>query len=773
MRERLIIICIMMLIFIIIYDLNFIFNFEKIYKDKFDINFIAEIISLPEEKDSYNKYIVKTIHNSSIKNSTNTKIIAYINKNIKLVPGDIVKISGEFNKGQTKRNYGGFDYRSNLKQKKIYGIVYVNTISVLDKKIDIYSIIGTIKNSIINKTNLLYKNEENGFLKSILLGESEELDDEIKEYFRKSSLSHILAISGMHISYIVLAFKFVLEKTLKRKKLENRIIVIFLMLFSIFTGLKPSCIRACFMYSFILICENIHIKNSVYTNLLLSFIILILLNPYNIFSVGMWLSFMGTIGIILFSNLFYKILKKRIRNNIENKYVLKAFLYVTNLLAISFSAQILIIPIMIYVFNTISLSFFISNIFSSLLIGLVLILGFLSIIISYIFYPISKSISYLETFLIKLLIIISKQCSQIPLSNIKVVTPNIILIIIYYLIIVLIIYYYNKKRFLFLKMFLTILKIKETRKNKNKIIIKTLIEKSHKLVIIICILLLMTNLFNFDRKLNIYFVDVGQGDCTVIKTPSGKIIIIDGGDGGNGSKYDYGKNVVLPYLLDRKINKIDYLIISHFDSDHVGGLLTIIKEFKIDKVLISKQGVSSENFEIFKNIVKEKKVIVMTVGKGDVLKIEKDLYLDILWPNSLDLIEENVLNNNSIVCKLRYKNFSILFTGDIEEIAEKRIIEEYNSNLNILNSAVLKAGHHGSKTSSTQNFIEAVNPQIVLIGVGENNKFGHPNESVIERLELLGSKIFRTDKMGEIIINVDSNGRIKIKKQIEYNFKQI
>ena len=120
-----------------------------------------------------------------------------------------------------------------------------------------------------------------------------------------------------------------------------------------------------------------------------------------------------------------------------------------------------------------------------------------------------------------------------------------------------------------------------------------------------------------------------------------------------------------------------------------------------------------------------------------------------------------------------YKNFSILFTGDIEEIAEKRIIEEYNSNLNILNSAVLKAGHHGSKTSSTQNFIEAVNPQIVLIGVGENNKFGHPNESVIERLELLGSKIFRTDKMGEIIINVDSNGRIKIKKQIKYNFKQI
>ena len=197
------------------------------------------------------------------------------------------------------------------------------------------------------------------------------------------------------------------------------------------------------------------------------------------------------------------------------------------------------------------------------------------------------------------------------------------------------------------------------------------------------------------------------------------------------------------------------------------GLFTIIEELNVDKIIISKQGKMSENFETFKNIVKNKNIKVIYVGKEDTLRIEDDLFIDVLWPNNLNLINENILNNNSIVCKLRYKYFSILFTGDIEEIAEKRIIEEYNSNLNILNSVVLKAGHHGSKTSSTQNFIEAVNPQIVLIGVGEKNKFGHPNESVIERLELLGSKTYRTDKMGEIIINVDSNGRIKVKKLIE------
>ena len=123
------------------------------------------------------------------------------------------------------------------------------------------------------------------------------------------------------------------------------------------------------------------------------------------------------------------------------------------------------------------------------------------------------------------------------------------------------------------------------------------------------------------------------------------------------------------------------------------------------------------------------------VEQGDRLKIEKDLYFDILWPSNSKLISENVLNNNSIVCKLHYKNFSCLFTGDIEEIAEKQILQEYKNNLQILNSTILKVAHHGSKTSSIQEFVDAVKPKVALIGVGKNNKFGHPNNDVIERIE--------------------------------------
>ena len=162
-----------------------------------------------------------------------------------------------------------------------------------------------------------------------------------------------------------------------------------------------------------------------------------------------------------------------------------------------------------------------------------------------------------------------------------------------------------------------------------------------------------------------------------------------------------------------------------------------MQELKVKNVVISTQPEDSENYKKFREIVKQKKINVIVVNKGDRIKIEKDVYFDILWPDKSNFINENVLNNNSIVCKMHYRNLSMLFTGDIEEIAEKSILQEYRNNQGILNSTILKVAHHGSKSSSIQEFLDVVRPKIALIGVGENNKFGHPNENVIKRLENL------------------------------------
>ena len=168
-----------------------------------------------------------------------------------------------------------------------------------------------------------------------------------------------------------------------------------------------------------------------------------------------------------------------------------------------------------------------------------------------------------------------------------------------------------------------------------------------------------------------------------------------------------------------------------------------MENLNVGKVIISKQGENSDNYQKFKSIVEKNNIKVVVVGASITglarIQIENNIYFDILWPYNEKFINENTLNNNSIVCKLHYKNFSMLFTGDIEKIAEEEILKQYAKKLQILNSTVLKTAHHGSKTSSTQEFINRVNPKIALIGVGKDNKFGHPSEDVVKQLELLRS----------------------------------
>lgn len=162
-----------------------------------------------------------------------------------------------------------------------------------------------------------------------------------------------------------------------------------------------------------------------------------------------------------------------------------------------------------------------------------------------------------------------------------------------------------------------------------------------------------------------------------------------------------------------------------------------MEELKVKTILIGKQGEKTENYKKFKEIVNRKKIKVIVAKKGDRLKIENDLFFNIIWPDNAKIINENSLNNNSVVCKLLYNNFSCIFTGDIEENAEKQVLNEYKGNLDFLNASILKVAHHGSKTSSIQEFLDAVNPKIALIGVGKNNNFGHPNDEVLERLKIL------------------------------------
>ena len=170
-------------------------------------------------------------------------------------------------------------------------------------------------------------------------------------------------------------------------------------------------------------------------------------------------------------------------------------------------------------------------------------------------------------------------------------------------------------------------------------------------------------------------MDVGQGDCIFIRTTYGKNLLIDGGE------EEYGKNVVMPYLLDRGVSRIDYMIVSHFDSDHVGGLFYILKNMNVKNVLIGTQYEDNKNFSDFLKLVKEKNIRLKMLKSGDNFTIDKSISIEVLWPPSKKMIDENSINNNSLVFKLINNDFSSLFTGDIEEIAEREILNYYKNDL--------------------------------------------------------------------------------------------
>lgn len=188
-----------------------------------------------------------------------------------------------------------------------------------------------------------------------------------------------------------------------------------------------------------------------------------------------------------------------------------------------------------------------------------------------------------------------------------------------------------------------------------------------------------------------------------------------------------------------------------------GGLLYILQEIKVGTVIIGKQYEASGNYKEFQRIVKNRRVNLHVVEAGNKIRIETNLYFYVLWPTSTNMISDNAINNNSLVCKLIYKNFSMLFTGDIEEIAEKAILSKYINKQELLKADILKVAHHGSKTSSIKEFINAVNPKYAVIGVGKDNKFGHPSEKTLETLNDKNVKIYRTDISGEIMIIIDGN----------------
>lgn len=560
------------------------------------------IVKIKKNKNNTNIQNNNSENNQNNQNNQNDK--NKTNNNSELKCGDLIYGFGNFEKPSIRRNYKGFDYSQYLKTKNVYMICKTekNQLKVL-KHNSLFvgkMWIINLQNKLKNNLNILLPNDTKGLANALLLGDSNFIDNEQKEIFSNANLMHILAISGMHITYIITFLNLIMKKCDNRK--SKYFIIVFLIFFSQLTGGESSVIRAVIMSCLILISKLFYRKSDTINNIAISCLFILLKNPYNILKLGFQLSFLGTLGIVIFNKKFSDIISKyeyiknskktnKIRNSkklneISNtKKLNKIKKKIVEIILLSISANLVIAPVLAYNYNTISLIFLISNLLVTPILGIMSLLGYTTIISSLFSLKLSKLISIPFNWCLKIFNIIAKLSSKISFLKLTITTPTIISIIIYYFVILYIIFFYKKTHNQILKKVLTIC------------------------MIIVLIIKFIPN----TSKLKIYFIDVGQGDSTLIITESNKKILIDGG-GSENSNYDIGKNILVPYLLDRKIKYIDYMIFTHFDSDHCKGLFTVINTLKVKNAIISKQGKDSENYQTFLNLANKKNINIITVS---------------------------------------------------------------------------------------------------------------------------------------------------------------
>lgn len=635
--------------------------------------------------------------------------------------GDVVNCNFEIRAPSGQRNYGGFDYAFTLKTKGIDGNIKINKVFEVQHSKSFYHAycdkIVDLRIEINNFFNKNLKKDLASIIIGILIGDKSGMDGRVIEDFQNANLSHLIAVSGAHFIYVVGFLEYIC-KFLKNKRKSQVFLIIGILFFMRLTQYTPSVVRAGIMTIMAILSSVFKRKSDIYTNLAISSLVLIIKNPYSIFDIGAILSFSGVLGIAYFQDRF-----KLIYQNYEGR-----FLWLLDSISITVAANIFIIPIMVYYYNTISFTFIIANLVVAPLLGVLIILGFITFIFKF------KFLIVLLSFILKLFFFLVKFMGKLPFSTVLVCYGSFIFVIAYYFIV-----YFLIKR----KMLLALFTI---------------------------VAMIIANL-NFlpKNKLYINFVDVGQGDCMLIRY-NGMNFLIDSGGGISAEDYDVGKNTLLPYLIDRKVYKIDYIIVSHFDADHCRAFLHVMKYIKVKNAIIAKQFKNSRMYSEFLEIANKKKINIIYVKENDHFKF-KDFRIDIYNPND-EAIMENVMNNNAILNMLRFGRINILCTGDLEKIAEDAIITRY-SNSNILKADILKVGHHGSITSTSDDFLKLIMPRMALIGCGKNNKFGHPNQFILNKLSAIGCKIYRTDLNGEISICIDENAIISDNAMIKVDYEKI
>lgn len=651
-----------LLIFSLIYMFIFI-NFINI-KSKYNENDSSLQVKIIDYKKSDDKLVIYA--------KGKEKILINYCDDINISYGDYIYVKGKLIKPKDNTNFNLFNYKKYLLSNNIKYTVKASNIKILKRNKNIFY---KLKNYIFFKIKSLDKSKK--YILTFIFADKSYIDKEMYDNYQNLGISHLFAVSGMHISLVT----FILLKLLEGKNevIKYLITFIFLMFYLFLTNYTISMVRACFQFILIFINKlfKLNIDNS--NIVIFLFSVLIILNPYIIYNIGFLFSFSISFTLIKFKDMITgDFMIKNIKTSLLSFFVSMPIL-INNFFKVNFLSIIL---------NIIYIPFV-----SYILFPLCLIT---------ILFPFFDSFTY---FVINFFETITKFFSSINLLTFSITKMNIILVIIYY--------------FIFLWI------IKSNDKLKKKIII-----------VFIFIVFIINN--NTIVNNEVHFLDVGQGDSILIRIKSKNILI----DTGGNINFNISKNVLIPYFRSSGVKKIDYLILTHGDYDHMGEAINLVENFKVEKVIFNCGPYNDLENELIEVLDKKKIKYYSYI---------KELNVDNNKLHFLQTKEYDNENENSNVIYTKLNGYKFMFMGDAGVEKEKDILEKYN----VSKIDVLKIGHHGSKTSSDKNFIDEMNPKYSVISVGKNNRYGHPNKEVLNNLD--NSKIYRTDINGSIMFKVKNN----------------
>lgn len=750
--------------------------------------------------------------------------IAQEYEDLQLNYGIRIRVSATFIREEKFQNPGGISNKKILEQQGNDATATVKSPLLIENigYSDSFEPLGWVYD---RRQNLIIEFKKNfsvstaGVLIASLLGNKYHLDKITSESFREGGTFHILVISGLQITFIGgLAILFLRFFT-KNRFWQFLLATVFLWCYTLAVGADAPVSRAALMFTFWYFAYVVFRQATLLNTLATSGLALLIWSPSDIFDQSLQLTFMCVLSIVavavpLLENLqkignwhpkaetpippnvpnwlktlsetiywseknwqkelsqevwHCKLFKSPYAEKLERWHLQKLLRYVFEVIVVSIIVQVWLLPLAVVYFHRISLASIFLNVPIGALMAIESILALIGIFASQISEIFAAPFIWATEIFNWLILNITIFFISFEWSSMRF--PH----------------YSGQLKVVYFLYFIPILVLTYLVLRWNPFSLKNENVKRLKIAIIAApcfVLLLVVIVFHPfskpipDGKLRVDFLDVGQGDSALITMPTGETLLVDGGGRASFNKLyvqreneepeffepdvqNIGETVVSNFLWEKGYDRVDYLMPSHADTDHIQGLTDVARNFSISGVIIARMPLDNPDFAALNEVIYKKKIPITLVSRGDVINFG-EVKIEILSPEKSERSETNWNNNQSIVLRITFGETTFLLTGDIEKEAEKELLQ----NPEILKSDVVKVAHHGSKSSSTQEFINSTKAKIAIIPVGKHSQFGHPDEEVVERWKNSGAKIMRTGENGTITILSDGKN-LEIKTYVQ------